>query len=125
MSLQIIQAKPNPSGKEASKGSTPDRAQILGEWVDVKNAGSDPIRFSTIQVRHMLFDDACFATTPERYWEGDTEEFLNSGDLMRIHTGRESDAHMMEAEDRVGADRHVYIGSDDFRSNNRCGDRLR
>src|SRR5262245_13763526 len=124
MSIQIIQAKPNPAGKEKGKDGTPDPVEILGEWVDLKNMGTESIRFSTIQVRHMLFDDACFVTAPELYWAGDTEGFFKPGQVLRIHSGKESDAHLMASEDQADADWHVYTGSDSFILSNRCGDRI-
>ena len=66
MSLQIIQAKPNPAGKDSNKdqnGSGSNRPeQLFGEWVDVKNIGADEVHFPTMQVRHALFDETCHST---------------------------------------------------------------
>ena len=129
MSLQIIQAKPNPAGKESGKdqddaGSRRPEA-IFGEWVDVKNVGDDAINFQTMQLRHALFDDDCHTTSElELYWIGDNGDLLKSGQVLRIHAGRREDAYLMTAEDQAGADWHGYAESDNFNLNNRCGDKI-
>ena len=129
MSLQIIQAKPNPAGKDSNKdqnGSIPNRPeQLFGEWVDVKNIGADEVHFPTMQVRHALFDETCQTTGAlELYWIGANYDFLKPGQVLRIHAGRRKDAHLMSAEDQTGADWHGYAESDDFILNNRCGDKI-
>jgi len=129
MSLQIIQAKPNPAGKDSNKdqnGSIPNRPeQLFGEWVDVKNIGNDEVHFPTMQVRHALFDETCQATGElELYWIGVNANFLKPGQVLRIHAGRREDAHQMSSEDQAGADWHGYAESDNFILNNRCGDKI-
>jgi len=129
MSLQIIQAKPNPAGKEGSKdqnGSGAGRPALLfGEWVDVKNIGNDAIHFPTMQIRHALFDETCHTTgETELYWIGVNADFLKPGKVLRIHAGRREDAHLMSAEDQAGADWHGYAETDGFILNNRCGDKI-
>jgi len=129
MSLQIIQAKPNPAGKDTSKdqnGSGSNRPeQLFGEWVDVKNVGNDEVHFPTMQVRHAIFDETCHTTGAlELYWIAANYDFLQPGQVLRIHAGRRKDAHLMSAEDQTGADWHGYAESDDFILNNRCGDKI-
>jgi hypothetical protein len=132
MSLQIIQAKPNPAGKEPPRGrrekpdpnATAPPAQLLGEWVDIKNIGYDSIHFSTIQLRHSLFDEFCYSTGPELYWVGGVAEYLKPGQVLRVHAGRESDASLAPAEDQAGADWHGYAGGENFILNIRCGDKI-
>ena len=129
MSLQIIQAKPNPAGKENGKepddaGARPPEA-VFGEWVDVKNVGDDAINFQTMQLRHALFDEDCNTTGElELYWIGDNGNLLKPGQILRIHAGRREDAHLMPPEDQAGADWHGYAESDNFILNNRCGDKI-
>ena len=129
MSLQIIQAKPNPAGKDGSKdqnGSSAGRPeQLFGEWVDVKNIGNDAIHFPTMQIRHALFDETCHTTgETELYWTGGNADLLKPGQVLRIHAGRREDAYRMSAEDQGGADWHGYAGCDNFILNNRCGDKI-
>ncbi|MGH9839670.1 MAG: hypothetical protein ACREEM_12890 [Blastocatellia bacterium] len=128
MSLQIIQAKPNPAGKEKKQDKNESGAanpeQLLGEWVDIENIGNDSVHFSTIQLRHTLFDQFCYATGPELYWAGGVEDYLKPGQVLRVHAGRQSDAHLAAAEDQTGADWHGYAGGESFILNNRCGDKM-
>jgi len=129
MSLQIVQAKPNPAGKDNSKdqdGCGSVKSELLfGEWVDVKNVGDDATPFRTMQLRHALFDESCHTTGElELYWIGDNGDSLKPGQVMRIHAGRRNDAHLMSAEDQSRADWHGYAECDDFILNNRCGDKI-
>jgi hypothetical protein len=129
MRLQIIQAKPNPAGKEYGKdqdGAGVRRPEALyGEWVDVKNIGQDPVNFRTMQLRHALFDQDCHTTGElQLYWIGDNSDLLRPGQILRIHAGRREDAHLMSPEDQAGADWHGYAESDDFILNNPCGDKI-
>ena len=122
MSLQITQAKPNPAGK-GSGASAPE--QLLGEWVDVKNVGNDSVRFSTIQLRHSLFDERCHATgLSELYWQGGNEDFLKPGQVLRIHAGRQIDSGSMPVEDQTDSDWHGYTEAEEFMLNVGCGDKI-
>ncbi|HEX5085787.1 MAG TPA: hypothetical protein VFY40_27460, partial [Blastocatellia bacterium] len=98
MSLQIIQAKPNPAGKEncedqdghAARSEKPQdfASRLLGEWVDVKNGGDEAVNFQTIQLRHAIFDNDCHTTGElELYWIGDNSELFKPGQVLRIHGG--------------------------------------
>lgn len=129
MSLQIIQARPNPAGKDSNRdrdgvgAAAPE--QLLGEWVDVKNTGNDAVQLSTIQVRHAIFDENCYATgETELYWTDVSAELLKPNQVLRVHAGRREDSHRMTAEDQDGAEWHGYAETDDFILNNRCGDKV-
>jgi len=123
VNLQIIQAKPNPGGKGKAQVSA---SQLFGEWVDVKNTGEEAINLSGIQLRHAHFDNDCHTTSQlELYWIGkNNSDLLNPGQILRIHAGRQEDAHLMSAEDQAGADWHSYAETDNFILNNRCGDKI-
>lgn len=122
--LQIVQAKPNPLGKDKTSSGQAKPEQLLGEWVDVKNVGTEPIRFSSMNLFHTLFDSRCQSTgRTDNYWSGGDEQLL-SGQVIRIHTGRISDKHLMSEADRQGVDWHGYANRDNFVLNNRCGDRI-
>jgi hypothetical protein len=129
MSLQIIQAKPNPAGKVGSKDQNstgePEPQQLFGEWVDIKNIGNDSVHFSTIQVRHALFDDKCYTTgETELYWLGASEDFLKPNQVLRIHAGKREDSRLMTVEDQEGADWHSFVEGEDFVLNIMCGDKI-
>ncbi len=129
MSLQIIQAKPNPAGKDDDKDQDESGRRrpehLFGEWVDVKNIGAEAVHFPTMQLRHALFDESCHATGElELYWIGIHSDVLRPGQVLRIHAGRREDAYLMSVEDREGADWHGYAESDIFILNNRCGDKI-
>ncbi len=123
MNLQIIQGKPNPEGKWKGQDLA---SQLLGEWVDVKNVGDEAVTFQTMQLRHAFFDNDCHTTAQlELYWIGKNNgDLLKPGQTLRIHAGRQEDAHLMSAEDQAGADWHSYAETDNFILNNRCGDKI-
>lgn len=125
MGLLINRAKPNPFGRTRIGAETPTPESLLGEWVEVKNIGPDSIHFSTIQIRHLVFDPSCYATgESECCWQGGSDEYLKPHQTLRIHTGRESDAPRMPEPDRIETDWHGYGGWPDFLFNIQCGDRL-
>lgn len=122
--LQIIQAKPNPFGKDKTSSGSSKPEQLLGEWVDVKNIGTEPIEFHSMTLNHTLFDSQCQTTNrTENYWSGGSEQLL-PGQVIRIHTGKFDDKHLMVEADRTGVDWHGYANRDNFVLNNRCGDRI-
>ena len=119
--LEIIKAKPNPAGKDKVYG-TPRPEQLLGEWVDIKNVGTEPIQFSKMSLLHTLFDNYCNNTgRVDPYWSGGSE-FLAVGQIIRVHTGRISDKHLMNPADGLGCNWHGYANRDNFVLNNSCGD---
>jgi len=129
MSLQIIQARPNPAGKTSNKeqnGSGSAKPEhLFGEWVDIKNTGNDPVHFSKMQLRHALFDETCHTTgETELYWTGDNSSLLKPGQVLRIHAGRREEAYLMSSEDQAGADWHGYAEVDNYILNHGCGDKI-
>lgn len=97
----------------------------MGEWVDVKNTGTESVRFNVMALTHTLFNDYCQVTgRQETYWTGGGTNELRAGKIVRIHTGHKSDEHLMNANDRVGCDWHGYADSDRFKLNNKCGDTI-
>jgi hypothetical protein len=129
MSLQIIQARPNPTGKTSPKeqngASAAKPEHLFGEWVDIKNTGNDPVHFSKMQLRHALFGETCHTTgETELYWTGDNSSLLKPGQVLRVHAGRREEAYLMSAEDQAGADWHGYAEVDNYILNNGCGDKI-
>ncbi len=129
MSLQIIQAKPNPAGKDKHKDlngvGAHEPRKLFGEWVDIRNTGDHAVHFSAIQVRHALFDDRCYTTGEnDLYWLGASDDFLKPGQVLRIHAGKREDSHLMTFDDQSGADWHSFVECDDFVFNIMCGDKI-
>lgn len=124
--LQIFRAKPNPAGKDKA-GSYPKPEQLLGEWVDIKNGGTEAVPFSTMTLTHTLFNDYCQLTgRTETYFTGSATDnnALAPGQVLRIHTGRKADEGRMKDEDKIGRDWFNFANSDQFKLNNKCGDAL-
>ena len=121
--LRISQAKPNPAGKDDATVVMPQPEQLLGEWIDVENIGTESITFSLIQLHHTLFNDLCQTRgQTELYWSAEGTGLFKPGQVLRIHTGRQRDKSHLAAVDEEGADWHAYAERDGFVLNNRCGD---
>jgi hypothetical protein len=116
--LYISKAKPNPAGKDKA-GNSPKPEQLLGEWVDIKNIGTEPVPFSGMSLTHTLFDDRCNKTGRVRtYWTCSGDGVLPVGCILRVHTGNKSDESLMKNEDKLGRDWWTFANE----SNNTCGD---
>lgn len=124
--LQVFRAKPNPAGKDKA-GNIPKPEQLLGEWVDIKNVGTESVPFSTMTLTHTLFNDHCQLTGKlETYFRGSStdSQALAPGQVLRIYTGRKSDEDRMKDEDKVGRDWWNFANCDRFKLNNKCGDAI-
>jgi hypothetical protein len=123
LSLLIYQAKPNPTGKDLTPSGAAKPEQLLAEWVDIENNGTDSITFSRIQLHHTLFNELCQTKgETEIYWSAEGLGLLKPGQVLRVHTGRHRDKGLMAALDDAYADWHAYAERDDFVLNNRCGE---
>lgn len=119
--LQITQAKPNPAGKD-KVGNYPKAEQLLGEWVDIKNTGTEAIPFSAISLSHTIFDAYCRNTgRVEVYWTGGNDSLLPN-QIVRVRTGRFNDRHLISPADDLGNNWNAFANRDNFVLNNRCGD---
>ncbi|HRJ46199.1 MAG TPA: hypothetical protein PKY38_02480 [Opitutaceae bacterium] len=122
--VQIHRAKPNPAGKDKVYGQ-PIAKQLLGEWVDLKNVGDAAVSFSTLHLANAEFGPGCqLKRQAQIYWDGPATGILQPGEIVRVHTGRESDAWQMHPDDRSGVHHHAYANSGNFVLNNDCGDHL-
>ncbi len=121
--LQVFRAKPNPIGKDKSTGGIPKPEQLLGEWVDIKNIGSESIRFSTMHLSHTLYGSRCEETgRTENYWSDSSSSSLEPEQILRVHTGRKADEALMSAEDRGTVAWRGFAERSNFVLNNACGD---
>jgi hypothetical protein len=122
--IQIIRAKPNPFGKDTS-GGRPLAAQLLGEWVDLKNVGDESITASTLHLTNTEFAPGCLVKKKAQiYWNGLSNVSIRPGEIVRVHTGRSSDLCHMQATDKEGVTHHCYAERGLFVLNNDCGDNL-
>ncbi len=125
MSLQVYRAKPNPAGKDKTGAGVPKPEQLVAEWVDVKNVGSESIRFSTIALHHTLYGARCESTDKtECYWQGNGDETLKPGEVLRVHTGKREHRDLLSGEDDGNVSWRAFAGRGNFVLNNRCGDRI-
>lgn len=125
MSLQIFQAKPNPIGKDKTSSGQSKPAQLVGEWVDIKNIGTQPIPFSVIKLHHTLYNRQCQTTgEAEQYWSCSGAGSLSAGQVLRVYTGKKRDEVLRSQIDQSGADWFAYAERDNFALNNRCGDTI-
>jgi hypothetical protein len=122
--IEIHRAKPNPFGKDTCRGR-PVPAQLLGEWVDLKNVGDDSVPTSILYLSNTEFGPGCVIRQPTKnYWNGPLNGLIRPGEIARVHTGRSSDAWQMQPGDLAGATHHFYAESGLFVLNNDCGDNL-
>lgn len=123
--LWIAQAKPNPAGKDKTSYGSPKPEQLLGEWVDIENIGTEPVRFSTMKLFHTIFTDRCEPTgRTEDYWSDNGTASLSPGETLRVHTGMKKDESLLSLADRRTVNWRAFAGKDRFVLNNRCGDAI-
>jgi len=122
--LQIYRTKPNPIGKDKSRGGIPKPEQLLGEWVDIRNIGTQPVRFSSMRLSHATYGRRCEETGTETYWNPDGTQALEPGREIRVYTGKSADQSLMRSEDQA-PDWKSFAGRSNFVLNNDCGDVLK
>lgn len=123
--IQIHKAKPNPQGKDKPRYGQPDQAQLLAEWVDLKNIGDAGVSLSRLHLAHIEFDEhGQPKQNPTIYWNGPASDTLMPGKTVRVHTGKSSGSAQMHQTDRVGPDLHSYAERTNFALNNKNGDTL-
>lgn len=123
--IEIHRAKPNPEGKDKPRYGAPEQAQLLGEWVDLKNVGDTAVSLSTLYLAHVEYDAHGRAKDPlSIYWNGSAATSLQPGQTVRVHTGKSSAVLQMRYNDLLGVDHHSYAERANFALNNREGDTL-
>ena len=121
--LQVFRAKPNPIGKDKTSGGIPKPEQLLGEWVDFKNIGTESVPFSSMELSHALYGPRCEVTgRRESYWSGGGVNSLTPGEMLRIHTGQKAHESLMSPEDRGVVAARGFAERSNFVLNNQCGD---
>lgn len=113
--LRITKIKPNPAGKDKSRGGYAPEAQLAGEWVDVTNNGTGGVELSGINLCHKAYK-------ADGTWEWDVvyslpRHTLGRGEVLRVHTGKGPLA-VVRPEDQQGANWHSFTGHDRYVWNN-------
>ncbi len=112
--LYIVQAQPNPPGKDASRRGQTTNHQLNEEWTEFEAVGG-PVAVTGQSIAHLTFAGACQVTgqaTLMTFGDGS----LSQGRRLRLHTGRGTNAW-------AGNTYHMYLNKDWFVWNNQCGDR--
>lgn len=114
--LLIIQAKPNPSGKDRLGYVVPS-SQLAGEWVDFKNTGDESYLLDNIKLHHVAYT----TQYPNGVWEEvmSFNGILGIGKVVRVHSGGEIPLENLYQIDRFGADFHLFTGGNYICNNNR------
>ena len=109
--LQVIKAKPNPSGKDRSPKFLTTQSRLGAEWIDIKNIGSGPASLKDIQIYHIAYKG-------DEYEWAIAKDFTNlllpalglpTGLTIRIHSGS-GPVSILNPEDVSGANRHYFTG---------------
>ncbi len=119
MSLFIIRLKPNPAGKDRPAHGRPTPTQLAAEWVDFRNDAGQPVALGGVALYHLSY-----APGRAPQWQRVTgfTGTLPAGQIVRVHAGQVRDLSVIAADDRAGADHHVFTGEDAYVWNNREGD---
>jgi hypothetical protein len=113
--LYIVQAQPNPPGKDTIRRGTATDRQLNEEWVEFEAVNGDRT-LAGDAISHLTFSGTCQVTGQDvlmRFNEGT----LRQGQRLRLHTGR-------GINQWIGGTFHMYLGLGWFVWNNGCGDRV-
>ena len=116
--LLIIQAKPNPLGKDRVLNFIP-QSQLAGEWVDFKNSGNENYSLENIKLHHIAYT----TKYPNGVWEEvmGFRGILSVGEVVRVHSGGQVPLTSLNQVDLTGANYHLFTGKN-YVWNNRRGD---
>jgi hypothetical protein len=117
--LRVYKAKPNPTGKDKTRGGQASAAQLAGEWVDIQNTGNVGVELNGINLCHKAYK-------PDGTWEWEVvcslpTMTLGSGEILRVHSGK-GPLSEVRAEDQVGCHWHYFTQRDNYIWNNDRGD---
>jgi hypothetical protein len=106
-SLRVIQAKPNPTGKDRQGNHAPP-AQLAAEWVDFMNDGNEVFPLTGVSLQHLAYQPRCREPKSEFIMNFSGE--LLVGKVVRVHSGGKIALADMHPQDAVGADFHLFTG---------------
>lgn len=113
--LYIVQAQPNPPGKDTLRRGQATNAQLNEEWMEFEAIGGDR-QLIEDTVSHLTFSSTCTATGDDvliTFGQGT----LKQGQRLRLHTGT-------GINQWSGNVFHMYLGREWYVWNNVCGDRV-
>ena len=113
--LKIIQAKPNPAGKDKSGNNVIPAQQLAGEWIDIINENEESVSLNDLEVYHFVYKDNRNEWEKIIVFTGS----LPSKEVVRVHSGGKIPINQMLLIDRIGADYHVFTGKNYIWNNDR------
>ncbi len=124
--LQVYRAMPNPAGKDRN-ASGPKPEQLVREYVDIKNIGTSPVPFASMELHHTQYGRTCSEIKgTECYWTArNSGDSIGVGEILRVYTGSKQYESTLSSEDR-GADVkwRGFAERGNFVLNNVCGDTI-
>ncbi|TWT43458.1 hypothetical protein [Botrimarina hoheduenensis] len=117
--VETVRLKPNPSGKDRTRGGYASATQLGAEWVDLKNVGTTSCDLGDVEVYHIAYSDR----SDSGRWEKVTgfNGKLPAGKIVRVHSGS-GPINVLRDEDQLGADFHIFTQKDSYIWNNDRGD---
>lgn len=112
--LYIVQAQPNPRGKDTVRRGLAANEQLNEEWIEFEAVNGDRTLTGDV-VTHLTFSGTCAITGADELIRFSDGKLLN-GQRLRLHTGRGTNGWS-------GNIFHMYLGREWFVWNNGCGDR--
>lgn len=116
MSLLITKAKPNPLGKDRTGRIFTPAVQLAGEWVDFQNTTRTALNLNGTQMYHVAYLPN---GTTEWQLIIELSGTIQSGEIVRIHSGNPLALNQMNNIDAVGAHYHVFTGKNYVWNNNK------
>jgi hypothetical protein len=112
--LYIVQAQPNPPGKNVVRGGHATDRQLNEEWIESEARNGDRNLTGDV-ISHLTFSPLC-GVTGQDVLVNFSQGALRQGQRLRLHTGA-------GAGQWIGNTFYMYSGRKWFVWNNACGDR--
>jgi hypothetical protein len=112
--LYIVQAQPNPRGKDAIRRGVATNDQLNEEWIELEAVEGERTLIGDV-ISHLTFSNSCAITGADelvRFSDGK----LLQGQRIRLHTGRGQNGWLENTF-------HMFLGREWYVWNNGCGDR--
>ena len=113
--LFVVQASPNPRGRDTVRPGLATNAQLNEEWVEIEAQGG-LVSLVGVRLTNLTYRNGCSISGEATLVEF-TAGSLNQGQRLRIHSGQGNTWW-------DGNTDHFYLGREWFAWNNHCGDRV-
>jgi hypothetical protein len=114
-SLQINKAKPNPAGKDKNRFGHATPAQLGGEWVDIRNSGSNPVTLDGLELWHLEYPTT---GEPKLALVCTLYATLGAFETLRVHSGVKVSLAELYSQDVNGAEWHQFTSENRYVWNN-------